>query len=192
TGQSLPNATRAPCLRTAPIRYCQLARSWPTKGTVRSVFWSSSHAHSGWKLATTPRLANRSRSGGPVNCRGAGWGRPAGSALGGQRRQRVERDRDRAVPDGVEVHLEAESGKLARGFAQLVRVDEQAARMVRRVAVAVQVRRAHRGGERLAYPVEHQLDRGGAEVARAIACCLPAALQVRELAQATEPVPPQR
>ncbi len=51
--------------------------------------------------------------------------------------------------------------------------------------------RAHRGGERLAHAVEHQLDRGGAEVAAAVGR-LPARLQRVELVQAAVPVPPQR
>jgi hypothetical protein len=100
----------------------------------------------------------------------------AGAEPAGDRGQGVEGDGHRAVADRVEVQLEPEVGEQADGLGELLRIDEQVSRPVRVMPVAVQVGGAHRGREGLADAVEHELDRGGAEVAAAIGR-LPARLQ---------------
>ena len=67
-------------------------------------------------------------------------------------------------------------GQPAGRLPQFLGLDEQRACVVGGVAVPVQVRRAHRGGERLADAVEHQLHRSSAEVPAAVRL-LPAGLQ---------------
>ena len=57
------------------------------------------------------------------------------------------------------------------------------------MSVPVQVRGGHRGGERLAHAVEHQLDRGRPELA--VAGLLAPGQQVIDLAEAPAAIPPQ-
>ena len=62
TGQSLPQASLAPSRTKAPNGYCQVLRSGPRKGMVRSVICGSKHAQSGWAFAVTPSARKRGTS----------------------------------------------------------------------------------------------------------------------------------
>jgi hypothetical protein len=115
---------------------------------------------------------------------------PAGPLLPRQRPDGIQRRGDGVVPDGVEVQLEAEVAQGPGSLSQLGWVNEQVPVVARRVPMAVKIRRAHRGGERLAHPVEHQLDRGGAEGAGSLGGLAPGE-QVFQLPHPVVPVPPQ-
>src|SRR6202035_2783050 len=80
-------------------------------------------------------------------------------------RDRVERLAHGPVADGVEVDLESGRVDGGDGFPEFRRVEEAAARAAGLVAVPVQVRGQHRGGEVLADAVLHDLDAGGPEPA---------------------------
>ena len=124
-----------------------------------------------------------------MNCRCARWCRAARRCVGRQRRQGVQRGRHREVADGVEVQLESFRAQPPHRLEQLLALDEQASRMIRGMTGAIQVRRGHRGGERLAHAVEHQLDRGRPEPP--VGSLLAPGQQVVDLAEAAVPVPPQ-
>ena len=114
-----------------------------------------------------------------------------GPALRGrQRLDHVERGADREIADGVEVELEPRRAQPDRGFPQHLRLDEQAPLVAGGVPGMVQVRGGHRGGERLAHAVEHQLDRGRPELA--VAGLLAPRQQVVDLVETAVAVPPQR
>ena len=75
TGQSEPNASRAPDSSMVRIRYCLSARSAPSLGIVSTVISASICAHSGCMLAMTPSRANRSISASSMSCACAMTGR---------------------------------------------------------------------------------------------------------------------
>ena len=79
TGQSLPATSRAPERCSDPNGYCQVARSVPMNGIVRSTIWSSRQAHSAWMLAATPSSPKRRTSSGCTSWRWAMWCRRSGS-----------------------------------------------------------------------------------------------------------------
>ena len=91
-----------------------------------------------------------------------------GLALRGRERlDHVKRGADGVIADGVEVQLESSRGQPLGCFPQHLRIDEQAPLVAGGMPLPVQVRGRHRGGERLAHAVQHQLDRGRPELASA-------------------------
>ena len=165
---------RAPARRTGG--------SAPPSGSPRTPTAAGS-----WPPRRARRTAPMSR--GVMNCRWARWCRAARRCVGRQRREGVERGADREVADGVEVQLEPGRAQPPHRLGQLFGLDEQAPGMVRGMPGPVQVRSGHRGGERLAHAVEHQLDRGRPEPA--LRRLLAPGQQVVDLAEAAVAVPPQ-
>ena len=107
-----------------------------------------------------------------------------------ERRERVQRLPHAAVPDPVDMHLEALGVEPGDVRLERLRVDEGVAAVVGRVAVAVEVRRGQRGREVLGDTVLHHLDAGRPEPA--VGVLGPPLDQRRDLLLAPVAVPPQR
>ena len=73
TGQSLPITNRAPARWSPPNGYCQVDRSSPRNGMVRSSICGSWQAHSACALAATPSSAKRGTSSGWTTWMWAMW-----------------------------------------------------------------------------------------------------------------------
>ncbi len=109
---------------------------------------------------------------------------------GREGRQRIKRRRNRQVADGVEVQLEPLRPEPLGRRRQHLGLDEQPPGMTGGDPGTVQVRRGHRGGERLAHAVQHELDRGRPE--RPVPGGLAPRQHVVDLRQAAVTIPPQR
>src|SRR5215831_19763396 len=122
---------------------------------------------------------------------------PAAGPVGGAgRRHGVERLADRAVPDRVEMHLEAAGVDGRDRRLQLLRVEEAGPGACGLTAMAVEIGSQHGGREVLADPVLHDLHAGGAEAATPVPGGLggpvPALREPVELPGPGPALPPER
>ena len=191
TLQSEPITRVAPCRRSERHGYWRALTSGPRTGSVSSVIWSSSTAHSG--------LCVRERAEPPepgqvvgVDDLEVGEVRPGvGPAvrLAG-RLDRVERVPDRAVAERVEVRLEPEGIEPHDRGLERLGVDEVEAAVVRGAPVDVEVRLEHRRRLVLDDPVAHELDaRRRVPAEHAVRAPFD---DVLDLLQPARAIPPQR